>query len=118
MLFVYIIENYTYYVCKVLYALLYIRVPRSILFRSYFKSRPDARARILIPLQDLVSDHFGCGLIAIAHAQIIAEVPLAVEPNHVAVVIAAPVLRVDANQHQIERQNRSRCSFVRPIRLS
>jgi hypothetical protein len=75
------------------------RVPRSLLFRSYFKSRPDARARILIPLQDLVSDHFGPGLITIAHAQIIAEVLLVVEPNHVTVVIATPVLRVDTDQH-------------------
>ena len=94
------------------------RVPRSLLYRSYFKSRPDARARILIPLQDLVPDHFGPGLIAIAHAQIIAEVLIIVEPNHATVIIAAPALRVDTDQHQIDSQNRSRCSFVRPIRLS
>ena len=88
-------------ICKVWRSFCYthFRVPRSILFRSYFKSRPDARARILIPLQDLVSDHFARDLVAVAHTQIIAEVLLAVEPNHAAVVIATPVLRVDADQH-------------------
>ena len=40
-------------------------------------------------------DHFARGLIAVAHAQIVIQMLLAVEPNHVAVVIAAPVLRVD-----------------------
>ena len=73
---------------------------------------------MLVLLQDLVPDYFGCGLIPIAHAQIIAEVLIVVEPNHTTVVVAAPVLRVDTNQHQIDSQNRSRCSFVRPIRLS
>ena len=75
-------------------------------------------ARILVLLQDLVPDHLGCGFISIAHTQIIAEVLIVVEPNHATVIIAAPVLRVDTNQHQIDSQNRSRCSFVRPIRLS
>jgi hypothetical protein len=41
-----------------------------------------------------------------------------VEPNHTTVIIAAPVLRVDTNQHQIDLQNRSRWSLVNPIRLS
>lgn len=46
-----------------------------------------------------MSDHFGCGLIPIAYSQIIAEVLIVAEPNHVAVVIAAPVLRVDTHKH-------------------
>ncbi len=44
-------------------------------------------------------DHFGCGLISIAHAQIIAEVLIVAEPNHATVIIAAPVLRVDTYKH-------------------
>ena len=63
--------------------------------------KPDqiARARILFLLQDLVPDYFGCGLILIAHAQIIAEVLIVVEPNHATVVVAAPVLRADTYKH-------------------
>ena len=44
-------------------------------------------------------DHLGCSLIPIAYSQIIAEVLLVAEPNHATVVVAAPVLRVDTNQH-------------------
>ena len=44
-------------------------------------------------------DHFARDLIAVAHTQIVIQMLLAVEPNHATVVVAAPVLRVDTNQH-------------------
>jgi hypothetical protein len=72
----------------------------------------------LLLVQDLDPNHFTRDLIAVAYTQVIIQVLLSVEPNRATVVIAAPVLRVDTNQHQIDPQNRSRCSFVRPIRLS
>ena len=42
-------------------------------------------------------DHFARDLIAVAHAQIVIQMLLAVEPNHATVIIAAPVLRVDTH---------------------
>ena len=44
-------------------------------------------------------DDLARGLIAVAHAQIVIQMLLAVEPNHATVVVAAPVLRVDTYQH-------------------
>ena len=48
-----------------------------------------------------MSYHLGCSLIPIADPQIIAEVLIVAEPNHATVIVAAPVLRVDTNQHTI-----------------
>ncbi len=50
-------------------------------------------------IQDLKPDHFARDLVSVADLQIVIQVPLAVEPNDATVVIAAPVLRVDTDQH-------------------
>jgi len=131
--FVYIIENYTYYVCKLLYTLSRIIINKDLnkVWHSFCYTRfallaPLARllwtSRFVISdaveytlpllfqkqalsqdpdpgllIQDLEPDHFTCDLVAVAHTQIVIQMALAVEPNHVTVVIASPVLRVDTH---------------------
>lgn len=62
-----------------------------------------ALAWVMIPnlllIQDLEPDHFARDLVTVAHTQVVVQVLPGVEPNHATVVIATPVLRVDANQH-------------------
>ena len=48
---------------------------------------------------DLAVDHIVADLASQSFGHVIIQMLLAVEPNHATVVVAAPVLRVDTNQH-------------------